>query len=75
MGVARNNVIYNAAAAASRCSRATAPASGGNLIVNNTIYNPTGTRAGHPGRRRANNNIIFNNILFARCRTAWRSRP
>ena len=35
------------------------------MIVNNTIYNPTGSRAAIQVAQGANDNIVFNNILFA----------
>ena len=40
-----------------------AEASHDNLIVNNTVYNPTGSRAAIQVADGANNNVVFNNIL------------
>ena len=42
-----------------------AEASHGNVVVNNTVYNPTGSRSAIQVAQGANDNIVFNNILFA----------
>jgi parallel beta-helix repeat protein len=42
-----------------------AEASHDNLVVNNTIFNPNGTRAALQVADGANNNVVFNNILYA----------
>ncbi len=42
-----------------------AEASHDNLIVNNTVYNPSGSRAAIQVASGANNNVIFNNIFIA----------
>ncbi|HET6149726.1 MAG TPA: right-handed parallel beta-helix repeat-containing protein [Polyangia bacterium] len=66
LGVARNNVIYNCARGGITLFQGDgAQASHGNLIVNNTVYNPTGSRAAIQVASGANDNIIFNNILYA----------
>jgi parallel beta-helix repeat protein len=65
-GVARNNVIFNAAKAGITLFRGDgAEASHDNLIVNNTVYNPSGARAAIQVANGANDNVIFNNILIA----------
>jgi hypothetical protein len=65
-GVARNNVIFNAAKAGITLFQGDgAEASHDNLIVNNTVYNPTGARAAIQVANGANNNVVFNNILVA----------
>src|SRR5215471_5231182 len=65
-GVARNNVIFNAAKGGITLFMGDgAEASHDNLIVNNTVYNPTGARAAIQVADGANNNVIFNNILIS----------
>ena len=65
-GIARNNVIYNAAKAGITLFQGDgAEASHSNVVVNNTVYNPTGSRSAIQVAQAANDNIIFNNILFA----------
>ena len=65
-GVARNNVIYNAAKGGITLFQGDgAQASHSNVVVNNTVYDPTGSRAAIQVAEGANDNIIFNNILFA----------
>jgi len=65
-GVARNNVIFNAAKGGITLFRGDgAEASHDNLVVNNTIYDPTGSRAAIQVADGANNNVVFNNILVA----------
>jgi len=65
-GVARNNVIFNAAKAGITLFQGDgAEASHDNLIVNNTVYNPAGSRAAIQVADGANNNVVFNNILVA----------
>jgi MYXO-CTERM domain-containing protein len=66
LGVARNNVIYNCAKGGITLFQGDgAQASRGNLIVNNTVYNPTGSRAAIQVASGANDNLIFNNIGYA----------
>jgi hypothetical protein len=43
-----------------------AEASHDNLVVNNTIFNPNGSRAALQVADGANNNVVFNNILYAK---------
>ncbi|MFI5077865.1 MAG: right-handed parallel beta-helix repeat-containing protein, partial [Vicinamibacteria bacterium] len=65
-GVARNNVIFNAAKAGITLFQGDgAEASHDNLIVNNTVYDPTGTRAAIQVASGAHNNVIFNNIFVS----------
>ncbi|HEY7372513.1 MAG TPA: right-handed parallel beta-helix repeat-containing protein, partial [Polyangia bacterium] len=65
-GVARNNVIFNAAKGGITLFQGDgAEASHDNLIVNNTIYDPTGSRAAIQVADGANNNVIYNNILVS----------
>ncbi len=65
-GIARNNVIYNAAKGGITLFQGDgAEASHGNVVVNNTVYDPTGSRSAIQVADGANDNIIFNNILFA----------
>jgi len=65
-GVARNNVIFNASKAGITLYAIDgAEASHDNLIVNNTVYNPAGSRAAILVMDGANNNVIFNNILVS----------
>jgi parallel beta-helix repeat protein len=65
-GVARNNVIFNAAKAGITLFKGDgAEASHDNLIVNNTVYNRAGSRAAIQVANGAHNNVIFNNILIA----------
>ncbi len=65
-GVARNNVIYNAAKGGITLFQGDgAEASHDNVIVNNTVYNPNGARSAIQIADGANDNIIFNNILLA----------
>jgi parallel beta-helix repeat protein len=65
-GMARNNVIFNAAKAGITLFQGDgAEASHDNLVVNNTIYDPAGSRAAIQVADGANDNIVFNNILVA----------
>jgi hypothetical protein len=65
-GVARNNVIYNAAKGGITLFQGDgAEASHDNLIVNNTVYNPVGSRSAIQVADGANNNVIFNNVFYA----------
>src|SRR4051812_4315989 len=65
-GVARNNVIYSAAKGGITLFQGDgAEASHDNLVVNNTIYNPTGSRAAIQVAAGANNNVIFNNVIYS----------
>jgi MYXO-CTERM domain-containing protein len=65
-GVARNNVIFNAAKAGITLFQGDgAEASHDNLIVNNTVYDPVGSRAAIQVAAGADNNVIFNNIFVS----------
>jgi hypothetical protein len=65
-GVARNNIIFNAAKAGITLFQGDgAEASHDNLIVNNTVYDPTGSRAAIQVADGANNNVIFNNVFVS----------
>ncbi len=65
-GVARNNVIFNAAKGGITLFQGDgAQASHDNLIVNNTVFNPMGSRAAIQVADGADNNVVFNNILVA----------
>jgi hypothetical protein len=65
-GIARNNVIYNAAKGGITLFQGDgAAASHSNVVVSNTVYDPTGSRSAIQVGDGANDNIIFNNILFA----------
>ena len=65
-GVARNNVIFGAAKAGITLFQGDgAEASHDNVIVNNTVYNPKGSRAAIQIADGANNNIVFNNIFIS----------
>jgi hypothetical protein len=64
-GICRNNLLYNNAKAGIAVYGIDgAVASHDNLFVNNTIYDPAGSRAAVLLADGANNNIIFNNILY-----------
>jgi len=66
-GVADNNVIYNASKGGFTLFQGDgAAASHDNLIVNNTVYNPSGSRAAIQVASGANNNVIFNNIFISK---------
>jgi parallel beta-helix repeat protein len=66
-GVAANNVIYNAAKGGFTLFQGDgAAASHDNTIVNNTVYNPSGSRAAIQVAAGANNNVIFNNIFISK---------
>ena len=65
-GVLQNNLAYDCAKGGVTLFQGDgAEASHDNLIVNNTIYNPGGSRAALQVANGANNNIVFNNILYA----------
>ncbi len=64
-GVCRNNLLYNnLATGIALYSIDGAEASHDNLIVGNTIYQPTSSRSAISLLDGANNNIVFNNILY-----------
>jgi MYXO-CTERM domain-containing protein len=65
-GVARNNLIYNAAKAGITLFQGDgAEASHDNLIVNNTVYDPSGSRSAIQVADGADNNVLFNNIFIS----------
>ncbi|HVR63600.1 MAG TPA: right-handed parallel beta-helix repeat-containing protein [Polyangia bacterium] len=65
-GVMQNNLAYDCAKGGVTLFQGDgAQASHDNLIVNNTIYNPGGSRAALQVANGANNNVVFNNILYA----------
>ncbi len=66
-GVADNNVIYNATNGGFTFFQGDgAEASHDNLIVNNTVYDPTGSRAAIQIADGANNNVVFNNVFISK---------
>jgi parallel beta-helix repeat protein len=65
-GVLRNNLLYNNSKAGITLFQGDgAEASHDNLVVNNTVYNPNGSRAALQVADGADNNVVFNNILYA----------
>jgi parallel beta-helix repeat protein len=65
-GIALNNVIYNAAKGGFTFFQGDgAEASHDNLIVNNTVYDPNGSRAAIQIADGADNNVVFNNIFIS----------
>jgi parallel beta-helix repeat protein len=65
-GVLRNNLLYDCAKGGITLFKGDgAEASHDNLVVNNTVYNPNGSRSALQIADGANNNIVFNNILYA----------
>jgi parallel beta-helix repeat protein len=65
-GVLQNNLAYDCAKGGVTLFQGDgAQASHDNLVVNNTIFNPTGSRAALQVAVGANNNVVFNNILYA----------
>jgi MYXO-CTERM domain-containing protein len=66
-GIAVNNVIYNAAKGGFTLFQGDgAEASHDNVIVNNTVYNPNGSRSAIQIADGADNNVVFNNIFIAK---------
>jgi parallel beta-helix repeat protein len=66
-GTLRNNLIYDCAKAGITMFRIDgAVASRGNLVVNNTVFCPAGSRAALQLADGANDNVVFNNIFYAR---------
>ncbi|HXJ19141.1 MAG TPA: right-handed parallel beta-helix repeat-containing protein [Polyangia bacterium] len=66
-GVASNNVIYNASEGGFTLFDGDgAEASHDNLIVNNTVYDPSGSRSAIQIADDAENNVVFNNIFVAK---------
>jgi parallel beta-helix repeat protein len=66
-GVARNNVIFNAAKAGITLFQGDgAEASHDNVIVNNTVYDTSGSRAAIQVADGADNNTVFNNIFVSK---------
>ena len=65
-GILRNNLLYNNAKAGITLFQGDGTeASHDNVIVNNTVYNPNGSRAALQVADGANNNVVFNNILYS----------
>jgi MYXO-CTERM domain-containing protein len=65
-GVLQNNLVYDSAKGGITLFQGDgAQASHDNVIVNNTIFNPAGSRAALQVADGANNNVVFNNILYA----------
>jgi parallel beta-helix repeat protein len=65
-GILRNNLIYNCDKGGITLFQGDgAVASSDNVVVSNTIYCPSGSRAGLQVADGANNNVVFNNILYA----------
>src|SRR6185295_17138816 len=65
-GVMQNNLAYDCVKGGITLFQGDgAEASHDNLIVNNTIFNPNGSRAALQVADGANNNVVFNNILYA----------
>ncbi len=65
-GICRNNLIYNNLASGIAMYQIDGGVpSQGNLIVNNTIYNPNSTRGALVFLAGANNNVAFNNIFIS----------
>jgi MYXO-CTERM domain-containing protein len=66
-GVAINNVIYNASNGGFTFFQSDgAAASHDNVIANNTVYNPSGSRSAIQIADGAENNVVFNNIFIAK---------
>src|SRR5262245_6077947 len=64
-GVMENNLAYDCAKGGITLFQGDgAEASHDNLVVNNTIFNPNGSRAALQVANGANNNVVFNNILY-----------
>jgi MYXO-CTERM domain-containing protein len=65
-GVLQNNLAYDCLKGGITLFQGDgAAASHDNVIVNNTIFNPAGSRAALQVADGANNNVVFNNILYA----------
>jgi hypothetical protein len=65
--VAANNVIYDASKGGFTLFQGDgAAASHDNLIVNNTVYDPSGSRAAIQVAAGANNNVVFDNIFISK---------
>jgi parallel beta-helix repeat protein len=66
-GILQNNLAYDCKKGGITLFQGDgAEASHDNLIVNNTIFNPAGSRAALQVADGANNNVVFNNILYAK---------
>src|SRR5262249_55881480 len=66
-GVLRNNVVYNALKGGITLFQGDgAEASHDNLVVNNTVYDPAGSRSAIQVANGANNNVLFNNIFYSK---------
>jgi Right handed beta helix region len=66
-GIALNNVIYNAAKGGFTLFQGDgAEASHDNVIVNNTVYDPNGSRSAIQIADGADNNVVFNNIFISK---------
>lgn len=65
-GVLTNNLLYgNTKGGITLFQGDGAVASSGNVVANNTVYDPAGTRAAIQVADGANNNVLFNNIFYA----------
>ena len=66
-GVLRNNLVYgNAGGGITLFMGDAAQASQGNVVANNTVYDPTGTRSAIQVADGANDNILFDNVFFSK---------
>jgi parallel beta-helix repeat protein len=66
-GVLRNNLVYgNAGAGITLFMGDAAQASSGNVVADNTVYDPTGTRSAIQIADGANDNILFDNVFFSK---------
>jgi parallel beta-helix repeat protein len=65
-GVLQNNLAYDCAKGGITLFQGDgAQASHDNVVVGNTIFNPAGSRAALQVANGANNNVVFDNILYA----------
>jgi parallel beta-helix repeat protein len=64
-GTLQNNLVYDARGGITLFQGDGAEASHDNVVVNNTVYNPMGSRAALQVASGANNNVVFNNILIS----------
>src|SRR5579884_2830422 len=63
-GVLRNNLVYgNAGAGITLFQGDSMEASHDNVVANNTVYDPNGSRSGIQIGDDANNNVVFNNVF------------
>jgi parallel beta-helix repeat protein len=65
-GTLRNNLVYrNANGGVALFKGDAAEASHDNVVVNNTVYNPNGTRFGIQINDGADNNVVFDNVFWS----------